>query len=148
MKDKKIRVLFLCKHNKARSQMAEALLKYRGGEQFDVLSAGFNPQPLMPAVINAMAEMGIDISNHPVTDVKQYIGRAYFGYVIIVCSRDELDCPTTFPVPGTLLNWEFDDPAAFTGSDEEILAETIRVRDEIDAKIQDWIESLSSEAAV
>ncbi len=139
MSEKKIRVLFLCKHNKARSQMAEALLKYRAGDQFEVYSAGFNPQPIMPAVVQAMAEMGIDIADHPTTDVKEYIGKSYFGYVIIVCSRDELDCPTTFPVPGRLLNWEFDDPASFTGTDEEILAQTIRVRDEMDAKIQRWI---------
>ncbi len=142
MSDKKIRVLFLCKHNKARSQMAEALLKYRAGDRFEVESAGFNPQPILPAVVQAMAEIGIDIADHPSTDVKKYIGREHFGYVIIVCSRDELDCPTTFPVPGKLLNWEFDDPAAFTGTDEEILAETIRVRDEIDAKIQEWIASI------
>lgn len=139
MSEKKIRVLFLCKHNKARSQMAEALLKYRAGDQFEVYSAGFNPQPIMPAVVQAMAEMGIDIADHPTTDVKEYIGKSYFGYVIIVCSRDELDCPTTFPVPGRLLNWEFDDPASFTGTDEEILAQTIRVRDEMDAKIQRWV---------
>lgn len=139
MSEKKIRVLFLCKHNKARSQMAEALLKYRAGDQFEVYSAGFNPQPVMPAVVQAMAEMGIDIADHPTTDVKKYIGKSYFGYVIIVCSRDELDCPTTFPVPGRLLNWEFDDPASFTGTDEEILAQTIRVRDEMDAKIQRWV---------
>ncbi|MCB2209584.1 arsenate reductase ArsC [bacterium] len=139
MSEKKIRVLFLCKHNKARSQMAEALLKFRAGDQFEVHSAGFNPQPVMPAVVQAMAEMGIDIANHPSTDVKKYIGKAYFGYVIIVCSRDELDCPTTFPVPGRLLNWEFKDPAAFTGTEEEILAQTIQVRDEMDAKIKEWI---------
>jgi arsenate reductase len=89
-----------------------------------------------------MAEMGIDIADHPATDVKQYIGQTYFGYVIIVCKRDELDCPRTFPVPGKLLNWEFDDPAAFTGTEEEILAQTIRVRDEMDAKIQEWIASI------
>jgi arsenate reductase len=142
MSDKKIRVLFLCKHNKARSQMAEALLKARAGDRFEVKSAGFNPQPIMPAVVEAMAEMGIDIADHPSTDVKQYIGKTYFGYVIIVCKRDELDCPRTFPVPGKLLNWEFDDPAAFTGTEEEILAQTIRVRDEMDAKIQEWIASI------
>jgi arsenate reductase len=142
MSDKKIRVLFLCKHNKARSQMAEALLKARAGDRFEVKSAGFNPQPVMPAVVEAMAEMGIDIADHPSTDVKQYIGKTYFGYVIIVCKRDELDCPRTFPVPGKLLNWEFDDPAAFTGTEEEILAQTIWVRDEMDAKIQEWIASI------
>jgi arsenate reductase (thioredoxin) len=142
MADKKIRVLFLCKHNKARSQMAEALLKYHAGDRFEVESAGFNPQPIMPAVVQAMAKMRIDIADHPSTDVKKFIGKEYFGYVVIVCSRDELDCPTTFPVPGKLLNWEFEDPAAFTGADEEILAKTIRVRDEMDAKIQEWVASI------
>jgi arsenate reductase (thioredoxin) len=143
MADRKIRVLFLCKHNKARSQMAEALLKLRGGAGFEVHSAGFNPQPIMPAVVQAMAELGIDISDKKPTDVKQYIGKTYFGYVIIVCSRDELDCPTTFPVPGELLNWEFPDPAAFTGTDEEILEKTKHVRDAMDVKIQEWIETIN-----
>ena len=142
MTNKKIRVLFLCKHNKARSQMAEALLKLRGGDRFEVHSAGFRPQPIMPAVLKAMAEMGIDISDHPVTNVSQYLGKSYFGYVIIVCSRDELDCPTTFPVPGKLLNWELDDPAEFTGTEQEILQQTIRVRDELDKKIQQWMKTI------
>jgi protein-tyrosine-phosphatase len=76
MTDKKIRVLFLCKHNKAHSQMAEALFKYRAGDRFEVESAGFNPQSIMPAVVDAMAEMGIDIADHPSTDVKKkFIGK-------------------------------------------------------------------------
>lgn len=122
--------------------MAEALLKLRGGDRFEVHSAGFNPQPIMPAVVNAMAEMGVDISQHPTTHVKQYLGKSYFGYVIIVCNRDELDCPTTFPVPGKLYNWVFDDPAEFTGTKEEILQQTIRVRDEMDKKIQAWLATI------
>ena len=142
MADKKIRVLFLCKHNKARSQIAEALLKYRAGDKFEVQSAGFNPQPIMPEVVKAMAEMGIDLADHPSTDVKEYIGKTYFGYVIIVCKRDEEDCPRTFPVPGKLLNWEFADPATFTGTEDEIVAQIIQLRDELDTKIQDWVQSV------
>ncbi|MFW5713752.1 MAG: arsenate reductase ArsC [Brevefilum sp.] len=142
MTERKIKVLFLCKHNKARSQMAEALLKHHASDRFEVHSAGFNPQPVMPAVVEALAEMGIDISDKQPTNVEQYIGKTYFGYVIIVCSRDELDCPTTFPVPGKLLNWEFDDPHAFTGTDEEILNQTIRVRDEMNEKILNWIKTI------
>lgn len=142
MADRKIRVLFLCKHNKARSQMAEALLKLRGGDRFEVHSAGFNPQPVMPGVVKAIAALGVDISGKQPTHVEDYIGKTYFGYVIIVCSRDELDCPRTFPVPGKLLNWEFPDPAAFSGTEEEILQQTIRVRDAIDEKIQSWIKTV------
>lgn len=127
--------------------MAAALLKLRGGDRFEVHSAGFNPQPVMPAVIDAMAAIGIDISNNQPTDVQKYIGKTYFGYVIIVCNRDELDCPRTFPVPGKLLNWEFDDPAAFTGTDQEILEQTIQVRDALDVKIQEWIKSIGEDQA-
>ena len=122
--------------------MAEALLKMRGGDRFEVHSAGFNPQPVMPAVVEALAESGIDISDKQPTDVQKHIGKIYFGYVIIVCNRDELECPRTFPVPGKLLNWEFDDPSAFTGTDEEILEQTIRIRDAIDEKIQAWIKTI------
>lgn len=96
----------------------------------------------MPADVEALAEMGIDISDHPVTDVKQYIGKTYFGYMSIVSSRDELGCPKTFPIPGKLLNWEFDDPADFTGTEEEILQQTIRVREGIAANIKDWLETI------
>ncbi len=142
MPQKKIRVLFLCKHNKARSQMAEALLKHFDEDRFEVFSAGFDPQPIMPAVVSAMAEMGIDISQHPVTDVKQYLGRTYFGYVIIVCNRDELDCPSTFPIPGKLINWNFDDPSELTGTEDEILKQTIRIRDEIAEKIKAWMTTI------
>jgi arsenate reductase (thioredoxin) len=142
MNNQKIKVLFLCKHNKARSQMAEALLKLRGGDRFEVHSAGFNPQPIMPAVVEVIAELGVDISGKQPTNVEDYIGKTYFGYVIIVCNRDELDCPRTFPVPGELLNWEFTDPHGFSGTEEEILEKTRQVRDELDKKIQAWIKTI------
>ena len=96
----------------------------------------------MPAVILALAELGVDISTKQPVNVRQYIGKTYFGYVIIVCKRDELDCPRTFPVPGKLLNWEFTDPADFTGTEEEILEQTVRVRDAMDTKIQQWIKTI------
>jgi arsenate reductase (thioredoxin) len=142
MVDNKIKVLFLCKHNKARSQMAEALLKLRGGDRFEVHSAGFNPQPIMPAVVETMAELGVDLSEKQPTNVDEYIGKTYFGYVIIVCSREELDCPRTFPVPGELLNWEFTDPHGFAGTEQKILEQTRQVRNEMDERIQAWIKTI------
>jgi len=122
--------------------MAEALLKICGGDRFEVHSAGFNPQPVMPVVVNAKAKIDIDISDKQSKNVEKYIGKTYFGYVIIVCSREELDWTRTFPFPGKLLNWESPDPSTFNDAEEEILAQTIQVRNTIDSKIQEWIKTI------
>jgi arsenate reductase len=125
MADKK-RVLFLCTGNSARSQMAEGLLRDRAGDRFEVFSAGTHPKGLHPRSVEAMKEIGIDISNHTSKDVAAYANEK-FDYVITVCDRAKQQCPI---FPGAEpIHWEFDDPAdAPSGRQLEMFR---RVRDEI-----------------
>lgn len=135
------RVLFICVHNTARSQMAEAYLRKFGRDDFEVESAGLEPGVLNPYVVRAMAADGIDISGkvpQGVFDLYRQ-GRTY-AYVITVCSREaEEQCPV-FPGPVRRLNWPFPDPSSFTGTDEERLAKTIEVRDQVREKVREFAE--------
>ncbi|MDP2790784.1 MAG: arsenate reductase ArsC [Rectinemataceae bacterium] len=127
-----IKVLFLCVHNSARSQMAEAFLKKMGGNRFEVESAGLEPGKLNPYVVRALAESGIDISGNQTKSVFDFVrlGRAY-DYVITVCSKEAAERCPIFPGATKKLHWAFADPSAFAGTDEEIMTQVRVVRDEI-----------------
>lgn len=126
-------VLFFCTHNAARSQMAEGLLNARYGDRYDAYSAGVTPTAVNPYVIEAMAEIGIDLSENRSTSIEEFRGRT-FDYVVTVCDHAKEVCPF---FPGeTILHQSFTDPAAFTGEDNEILDGVRQVRDEI----EEWIE--------
>jgi arsenate reductase len=127
-----IKVLFLCIHNSARSQMAEAYLKKFGSEKFLAESAGLEAGRLNPLAIAVMQEDGIDISNNTTKDVNDFFneGRTY-NYVITVCDEaNAARCPL-FPGVHQKINWSFEDPSSFTGTYEEKLERTRKVRDEI-----------------
>lgn len=130
----KPRVLFLCTGNSARSQMAEGLLREMAGERFEVLSAGTNPVGANPLAIEAMQEIGIDISKHRSKDVKEFLGKP-IEYVVTVCDRARESCPI-FPGTYKFLSWSLDDPAAVTGTKEEKLQAFRRIRDEISRNIE------------
>jgi len=130
----KPRVLFLCTGNSARSQMAEGFLRHYAGDQYDVFSAGTKPSKLNPLAVEAMREVGIDISNHHSKDVVEFLG-VPIQYVITVCDRAKESCPI-FPGVFEFLSWSFDDPADAQGSDGEKLAVFRRVRDEMDERIK------------
>jgi arsenate reductase len=132
----KVKVLFLCTGNSARSQMAEGLLRARAGDRFEVSSAGLEPAPVRPMAVAVMAEVGIDISGQRSKGVSEYLGHVHFGYIITVCDRAEADCPT-FPGVSRRLHWPLDDPAAADGTGEERLAVFRRVRDELTALIEE-----------
>ena len=139
--EEKIRVLFVCVHNSARSQMAEALLKSMGGERFDVESAGIEPGILNPLAVEAMAEMGIDISNNQTQSVFDlYKAGKLYTYVIAVCDAANAQRCPIFPGVAEIIHWSFDDPSSFTGSHEEKVHKTIQVRDQIKAHIEKLIE--------
>lgn len=132
----KKKVLFICVHNSARSQMAEAFLNKLAGDKFEAKSAGITPGKLNPLVVDVMKETGIDISGNKTKGVKEFIDRSdLFDYVITVC--DESGCPI-FPGNAKQMHWTFADPSGFTGTDEEKLAKTREVRDRIKVKIEDW----------
>jgi arsenate reductase (thioredoxin) len=134
----KPRVLFICTGNSARSQMAEAYLQKYGGDRFDVSSAGLEPSIVNPLTVQVLAQAGIDWSAAKSKGLDEFLGKVHFGYVITVCSRAEERCPI-FPFVGQRLHWPFDDPAAVEGTEEEKLAAFIRVRDEIESKVKDWL---------
>ncbi|MEW6386156.1 MAG: arsenate reductase ArsC [Thermodesulfobacteriota bacterium] len=139
----KPQVLFLCTHNTARSQMAEALLKKYAGDRFEVYSAGFEPTEINPYTRKVMAEVGLDLGGQYAKGVKEYLGKINFAYVIIVCARAEKTCPTAFPsVLPQRLFWPFEDPAAFPGTEEEKLAKFRDIRDQIDRRLRQWLSEM------
>ena len=128
------RVLFLCTHNSARSQMAEGLLRAWGGDRFEAFSAGVEATEVRPLAILAMAEIGIDITGQSSKRLDSYLGEQ-FAYAITVCDEAREACPY-FPGAERQLHWSFDDPSAATGTEDERLAVFRRVRDEIGARIR------------
>ncbi len=130
----KQRVLFICTHNSARSQMAEGWLRHLGGERFEAFSAGTEATHVRPLAIRAMAELGIDISKQHSKTLDRYLGEP-FDYVITVCDAANEVCPV-FPGARRRLHWSFDDPSKATGSESEQLAVYRRVRDQIRERIE------------
>lgn len=119
--------------------MAEALLRHLGGDRFEVYSAGTTPKAeIFPPVVEAMREIGLDMSGQKPKGVEAFLGRVYFDKVVIVCDGAERNCPSIFGASQRLF-WPFDDPAAATGSDEEVLAECRRIRNEISDRIAGWL---------
>jgi arsenate reductase len=114
----KKKVLFLCTHNSARSQMAEGVLRNLFGNKYEVFSAGSEPAGVNPNTIKVMEEIGIDISNHYSKNVKDFIGEN-FDYVITVCGGSEESCPF-FPGGSQQLHKDFEDPSSFSGNKEWI----------------------------
>jgi len=135
----KTKVLFLCTGNSARSQMAEALLRHHARDRFEAYSAGLEPKDIHPNTEKVMQEIGIPLTGHYSKNVREYMGKLHFGYLITVCANAEEKCPTTFPGVGQRLHWAFDDPAAFEGTDEEKLSKFREVRDQIDERIRAWL---------
>jgi arsenate reductase (thioredoxin) len=141
---KRPQVLFLCTHNTARSQMAEALLKKHAGDRFEVYSAGYESTDINPFTRQVMAEVGLNLDGQYAKGVKEYLGKINFAYVIIVCDRAEKTCPTAFPsISQQRLFWPFKDPVAFKGTDEEKLAKFREIRDHIDGRILQWLRELA-----
>lgn len=136
MNEKK-RVLILCTGNSARSQMAEGLLRHFGGDKFEVESAGVISSFVRPQAIEAMKEIGIDISSHRSKSVEEFQGQE-FDYVITVCDNAKENCPF-FSASTELVHWSFDDPAEAVGSDEEQSAVFRRVRDEIQNRLKSFM---------
>ncbi|MBN1663126.1 MAG: arsenate reductase ArsC [Deltaproteobacteria bacterium] len=139
----KQRVLFVCVHNAARSQMAEAFLKKYGGERFEVESAGLEPGKLNPVVVEVMREVGIDISQNKTKSVFDFYKQGNrYNYVVTVCDEAQSEQCPIFPGIAKKLHWGFIDPSGFTGSFENKLVKTREVRDQIEAKVKDWLKVL------
>jgi arsenate reductase len=130
----KRRVLFLCTHNSARSQMAEGLLRNLAGDRYEAFSAGTEATHVRPLAIRAMGELGIDITTQESKTLDRYLGEP-FDTVITVCDQAAETCPV-FPGAKQRLHWSFPDPSKATGSEEEQLAVYRQVRDDIRGRIE------------
>jgi arsenate reductase len=130
----KTKVLFLCTHNSARSQMAEGLLRHLAGDRFEVMSAGTEATHVRPLAVRAMDELGIDISGQKSKTLERYLGET-FDYVITVCDTADKACPV-FPRAKRQLHWSFEDPAQAAGSEEERLRVFQSVRDEVRERME------------
>lgn len=137
---KKPKVIFLCTHNAARSQIAEALLRQYASHHFDVESAGYQPaQTINPFALQVLHEIGITTEGQRPKGVKELMGWDQYAYMITVCAREEENCPVTFPGVYEYLAWPVDDPAAVEGSDAEKLAKFREVRDQMAVRIRAWL---------
>ena len=135
------RVLILCTHNSARSQMAEGLLRHLGGDRFEVESAGTEATRVNPLAIRAMQENGIDLTSHSSKTLDRFLNDRW-DYVITVCDSANERCPL-FPGAAARIHWSFDDPSAAKGTEDERLATFRRVRDEIAARLTRWLKEVA-----
>jgi arsenate reductase (thioredoxin) len=133
-------VLFVCIHNSARSQMAEAFLNRFGGEHFDAESAGLEPGKMNQNVVKVMQEVGIDLSHKSTRGVFDLLekGNSY-DVVITVCDRASAEKCPVFPGSGKRIAWSFEDPSSFKGTPEEILNQIRVVRDDIEKSVRAFI---------
>ena len=128
----KTKILFLCTHNSARSQMAEAILNAFHGDNYQAKSAGVTPTTVNPYVVKSLAEIGIDISQNRSKSITEFRGQT-FDYVVTVCDSAKETCPF---FPGKqVIHHSFEDPSQFEGPEEQILEKVRKVRNEI----KDWI---------
>ena len=134
-------ILFLCAHNAARSQMAEALWRKHADDRYNIVSAGLEPSTIHPMTIRVLNEVGIDTSNHYAKGLAGLLGKDTFQFVIFVCERTQKNCPYIFPFALQRLNWPFEDPAAAMGTEEEQLEKFRTIRDQIETRILKWLET-------
>lgn len=133
------RVLFLCTGNTARSQMAEAILRARAGDRYEVHSAGLAPSQVRPEALDVLREADIPIDGLRSKGVDEYLGKMHIHYLITVCGQAERNCPRIWPVGGIRIFWPVNDPATVVGSEEERHAAFERTRDELSCHIDAWL---------
>ena len=136
-------VLFVCIHNSARSQMAEAFVNTRHGDRLRAYSAGLEAGSLNPVVVDAMREVGVDIGGNRSKSVNDGdIRSREYDFVVTVCDESSAQACPIYPTRGDRLHWSFADPSSFDGTPQERLARTREVRDEIANRVDTWTASL------
>lgn len=139
----KPKVLFVCIHNSARSQMAEELLRKLAGDRFEVESAGLEPGKLNPIVVQALKEEGIDIAGKKTNAVFDlFKSGMHYSYVITVCDEASAERCPIFPGLCQRYHWSFTDPSKFQGNTQEKLAKVREVKEEIRTKLKEWIATI------
>jgi thioredoxin type arsenate reductase len=132
----RLRILFLCTHNAARSQMAEGLLRQYAGDRFEVASAGTEPGSVHPLAVRVMADVGVDISQARSKPVDELLGQ-HFDYVITLCDQANETCPV-FPGSPERIHWSFPDPSAVDGSEDERYQAFVEVRTQLALRLRTW----------
>ena len=132
-------VLFLCTHNSARSQIAEALLRHRAGDRYGACSAGVEPGRVHPMTLRVLEEAGVNTAGLESKGLETVLGKTTVRTAIVVCARAAEACPRLYPFAREVLQWPFDDPTRVQGSEELQLAAFRRTRDEIDARLREWL---------
>lgn len=136
----KTRIMFVCIHNSARSQMCEAFVRHLANDRFDVHSSGIESGKLNPLVVQAMAEIGISMEGQYAKPAKEYIDRGeVFDYVVTVCDESSAERCPMFPGKHQRMHWGFPDPSAIQGTDEEKLAGIRPIRDDIKERVETWL---------
>ncbi len=139
----KIKVLFLCVHNSARSQIAEELLRKKVKDNFEISSAGFEPGVVNPYVVKVLQEEGIDISLKSTRNVFDLYNQGnFYNYIITVCDESNSQRCPIFPGFNKTIHWSFEDPSSFKGSEEEILIKTRMIKNQINNKLDEWIKEI------
>jgi len=140
---KKTKVLFVCIHNSARSQMAEAFANSQAGSKCEAFSAGLEAGTLNPDVVEVMKEEGIDISKKRSKSVQEFLDKKeIFDYVVTVCDKASAEKCPVFPGPGKRLHWAFPDPSSLDLPKPMRLARIREIRDEIKARVASWVRGL------
>ncbi len=140
----KTKIMFVCIHNSARSQMCEAFVRHYAADKFDVHSSGIEAGKLNPLVVQAMAEIDISMDGQYAKQAKEYIDRKEaFDYVVTVCDESSAERCPMFPGKHTRMHWGFPDPSAIRGTDEEKLAGIRPIRDDIQRKVKEWLQSFN-----
>jgi arsenate reductase (thioredoxin) len=132
-------VLFLCTGNSCRSQMAEAILRTRAGDRFEVASAGLDPKGVHPLTVQVLSEAGFDTRGLHSKSASEFLAKASVRFAIVVCEQANQQCPRIYPFATRTLYWPFDDPAAFVGPATETIEKFREVRDQIAAHIDQWL---------
>ncbi len=141
----RLRVLFICIHNSARSQMAEAFFNQQSGDKYESESAGLEAGNLNPLVVEAMKEIGFDISQNKTKEVFDFLKQGkHFDYVVTVCDKASAEKCPYFPSQKEKANWSFPDPSRFEGTHDEKLAQIRIVRDAIQKKVIEFINTLNT----
>jgi arsenate reductase len=139
-------VLFLCTGNSARSLMAEALLRHKAGDRFEVASAGLEPKGVNPLTLRALEEVGVSTDRLRSKPTTEFLGKVKVRHAIVVCSRAQQSCPKIFPFAMDMLYWPFDDPAAAEGTEAQRLAVFRDVCGQISERLDDWLSRLDPES--
>lgn len=139
-----IKILFVCIHNSARSQMAEAFVNSLAEGKIFAQSAGLTPGKMNPLVVAVMNEIGLDLSKNRAKSVAEFIDRREsFDYVVTVCDEASAEQCPAFPGKAKRLHWSFADPSSIAGNDQEKISQTRKIRDQIHVKVKQWVKSIS-----